>query len=273
MFSSEELGSLRLSMVRLAEQAGQGILQVYAQADLGITHKTDDSPLTQADLVSHHTIVEGLQNQERRLPILSEESQAIPYQERQPWSAFWLVDPLDGTKEFIQRNGQFTVNIALIEEGIPILGVVHAPVLSTTYSAARGGGAFKQASGQPEQPIRVADYPVTPCRVVASRSHAGSETTDFLERLRQTVGEVSVVSMGSSLKFCLVAEGSAHLYPRFGPTMEWDTAAAHAIVQEAGGEVTTLQGDPLRYNKPDLLNPYFMVFGNPVAGLWPALVG
>ncbi|MEN9222888.1 MAG: 3'(2'),5'-bisphosphate nucleotidase CysQ, partial [Thermostichus sp. BF3_bins_97] len=262
-----ELADLLSRVARLSEAAGQAILQIYRQEQVHVSAKADHSPLTEADLASHHLIVGGLQALTPGIPVLSEESGQIPYPERQDWQRFWLVDPLDGTKEFIQRNGQFTVNIALIEAGIPILGVVHAPVLNLTYTAAQKLGAYRG-----DEPIHTRPYPQERLQVVASRSHANPETEQFLERLQQRFGPLEVSSVGSSLKFCRVAEGSAHLYPRFGPTMEWDTAAAQCVVEQAGGTVTNLHGDPLRYNKPDLHNPPFMVAAEAVAQLWQDLL-
>ena len=186
-------------------------------------------------------------------------SPGIAAERRQAWRRFWLVDPLDGTREFIKRNGEFTVNIALIEDGAPVLGVVHAPALELTYWAARGRGAFKQAGLSEPVAIRACDYRSTGLRIVASRSHAG----EVLPRFLAALGDPPCVSQGSSLKLCLVADGTANLYPRFGPTMEWDVAAAHCIVNEAGGSVTAVDGAPLRYGKADLHNPWFVVAGNP----------
>jgi 3'(2'), 5'-bisphosphate nucleotidase len=195
---------------------------------------------------------------------LSEESAAAEYETRRLWRSYWLVDPLDGTKEFIKRNGEFTVNIALIEDGVPVMGVVHAPVLDVTYYAERGRGAFVQRGDAPATPIRaVLHAKGEPVKVVASRSHSDERTTALLARL----GEHECVSMGSSLKLCLVAEGKAHLYPRLGPTMEWDTAAAHAVVNVAGGMVVDSAGEPLRYNKPDLHNSEFFVCHREYAGV------
>lgn len=190
--------------------------------------------------------------------MLSEESKVEGYEVRKHWKRFWIVDPLDGTKEFIRRNGEFTVNIALIEGNEAILGVVFAPVLGVCYLAARGEGAFKVKNGFQER-IRASGYKNGPLKVVASRSHRGPELEAFLNRLTGA----EFVNMGSSLKLCLVAEGAAHLYPRFGPTMEWDTAAAQCVVEEAGGSVKDLLGRRLQYNKEDLLNHYFIAAGNP----------
>lgn len=234
-------------------------MTVYSQPDGKIVFKDDRSPLTEADLVSNQIIVDGLARLTPDIPVLSEESAAIAYEQRAGWQRFWLVDPLDGTKEFIKRNGEFTVNIALIEHGKPVLGVVHAPALNVCYSGAIDAGAFvERAQGGPE-PIHVgvrdADHAI---KVVASRSHRDARTTALLDRL----GAYECISMGSSLKFCLVAEGSAHFYPRLGPTMEWDTAAAHAIVNAAGGRVCDLSGADLHYNKADLHNPEFFVMNS-----------
>jgi 3'(2'), 5'-bisphosphate nucleotidase len=249
---------LRAAVVALAEDAGRAILEVYAR-DFEVSLKDDASPLTEADLASHRSIVAGLARLTPALPVLSEEAvDEAPFETRRAWRRFWLVDPLDGTKEFVKRNGEFTVNIALIEDGRPVLGVVHAPVLGRSYSARVGEGAWRHAADAPPTHLAVASPPAATRRVVASRSHAGSETAALLDTLRQE-GPLDVVSRGSSLKFCLVAEGSAELYPRLGPTMEWDTAAAHCVVEQAGGHVVELGGEPLRYNKPSLLNPWFVV--------------
>lgn len=249
-------------IIRIAEGAGDAIMAIYQQTDIATTTKADRSPLTEADLASHRHIVSQLMTLTPDIPVLSEESEHLPYAERQAWRRFWLVDPLDGTKEFIKRNGEFTVNIALIEAGKPVLGVVYAPVLKTTYSAAQGSGAYKEEAGESTTRITVTEFSEGAERslqVVASRSHAGAETEAFLNQLRQHY-PLEVISSGSSLKFCLVAEGRAQLYPRFGPTMEWDTAAAQCIVEEAGGVVHQLRTQtPLSYNKADLHNPHFMV--------------
>lgn len=245
-----------LKVVDLAKQAGEAIMVVYHSGDAGATNKADESPLTLADLASHRVIVNGLTELTPGIPILSEEAADIAYVERSGWTRFWLVDPLDGTKEFIKRNGEFTVNIALIENGVPVLGVVYAPVLDVCYYAARGSGSYVQRGDAAAQVIsvkRIADG--KPIEVVASRSHSDARTAALLERL----GEHTCVSMGSSLKLCLVAEGAAHFYPRLGPTMEWDTAAAHAVVIAAGGTVCDSTGAELRYNKSDLHNPEFFV--------------
>lgn len=244
------------AIVSLAKQAGEAIMSVYRSGDAGATSKADESPLTLADLASHRVIVDGLSRLTPDIPILSEEAAEIPYAERSGWTRFWLVDPLDGTKEFIKRNGEFTVNIALIEDGAPVLGVVYAPVLDVCYYAARDDGAYMQRGDAAAQAISVERIASgESIKVVASRSHSDARTAALLERL----GEHDCVSMGSSLKLCLVAAGEAHFYPRLGPTMEWDTAAAHAVVMAAGGTVCDSTGAELRYNKPDLHNPEFFV--------------
>lgn len=247
----------RLSeVVVLAKRAGDAIMAVYLSGNVGETSKTDNSPLTLADLASHRVIVEGLDKLTPDIPVLSEEAADISCAERGGWPRFWLVDPLDGTKEFIKRNGEFTVNIALVENGVPVLGVVYAPVLDVCYYAARDSGAFVQHGTSAAQPIRTqSSNACEPIKVVASRSHSDARTAALLERL----GEHRCISMGSSLKLCLVAEGKARFYPRLGPTMEWDTAAAHAVVIAAGGTVCDSTGAELRYNKPDLHNPEFFV--------------
>ncbi|MCP5196827.1 MAG: 3'(2'),5'-bisphosphate nucleotidase CysQ [Gammaproteobacteria bacterium] len=244
----------------LAAEASERILEVYATA-FDVTAKEDNSPLTAADLASHRAIVAGLRALTPAIPVLSEESAAIPFTERMQWRRYWLVDPLDGTKEFIKRNGEFTVNIALIEDHEPVLGVVRVPVTGLCYFAARSYGAFREEPGQPSQPIAVEPLrPHRPIRVVGSKSHGGLGLQKFVTAL----GAHRLVTIGSSLKLCQVAEGVADVYPRLGLTSEWDTAAAHAIVNMAGGQVVSAEtGQPLRYNVRDsLLNPYFIVYGD-----------
>ena len=246
------------ALLDIAGTAGRAILEVYHQ-DFAVEHKDDSSPLTAADLAAHAAIVKGLGTLDPDTPILSEEAAATPYRVRAGWRRYWLIDPLDGTREFIKRNGEFTVNIALIEDGRPVLGVVHVPVSGVSYVGVDGQGAWKiEADGTP-RPIRVRTSRPQRLRVAGSRSHAGDSLQAFLER----IGEHEIVSMGSSLKLCLVAEGAADIYPRLGPTSEWDTAAAQAVVEAAGGRVTDTQLQPLRYNtKESLLNPHFLVFGD-----------
>jgi 3'(2'), 5'-bisphosphate nucleotidase len=253
--TKHDLSQLMQDVEKLARTAGAGIMDVYDSDDFGEISKSDNSPLTRADLASHKIIVEGLSRLEPRYPVLSEEAAAIPYAERSQWNSFWLVDPLDGTKEFLKRNGEFTVNIALVEDGVPILGVVYAPVLDVCYYAARGAGAFVERGNGIAQAINAVGHGGGPIKVVASRSHSDARTDALLKRL----GSHECISMGSSLKLCLVAEAAAHFYPRLGPTMEWDTAAAHAVVNEAGGMVCDFSEVPLRYNKEDMHNPEFMV--------------
>jgi len=245
-------------VMAIAIDAGRAIMEIYEQPAGNVVLKPDQSPLTEADLASHRIITEGLSKLEPKWPILSEESTQIPPERRQSWPRFWLVDPLDGTKEFLKHNGEFTVNIALIDNGSPVLGIVHAPALNVSYAGAKGLGAYVQRGDAEKQRIEVVPHRENePLRIVASRSHSDPRTAALLERL----GDHECVGMGSSLKLCLVAEGVAHLYPRLGPTMEWDTAAAHAVVNEAGGMVCDISGRELAYNKADLHNPEFFVLG------------
>ncbi len=252
--------------ITISEEAGKAIMDVYSRGEIKTTYKDGGSPLTLADMASHNIILEKLQKKTPHIPVLSEESKNVPYGTRKSWKTFWLVDPLDGTKEFINRNGEFTVNVALIDGGKTVLGVVHAPVLRTTYYASAGKGAFKKICKNDERPseINVSGYHKEKLIVVASRSHGNK----MLESFRKKVGDAEFINMGSSLKLCLVAEGKAHLYPRLGPTMEWDTAAAQCVVESAGGTVTDLCKETLNYNKPNLLNPFFMVSGTPPFPWW-----
>jgi 3'(2'), 5'-bisphosphate nucleotidase len=248
--------TLLQTAIKAAEAACKDILEVYNSGDFQSEAKGDNSPLTLADKKAHTTISKILKS--TSLPILSEEGKSIPYEERKNWEYFWMVDPLDGTKEFIKRNGEFTVNIALIYKSAPVLGVVAVPVTGITYFSAAGRGAFiKQGDKEIKLPSHhQVDLATSGLRVVASRSHMNDETQDFINKLK----EPSLVSKGSSLKFMLLAEGNADVYPRYAPTMEWDTAAAHAIVNEAGAKVLQFgKKEELVYNKPDLLNPYFLV--------------
>ncbi|MEZ2575688.1 MULTISPECIES: 3'(2'),5'-bisphosphate nucleotidase CysQ [Buttiauxella] len=237
---------------QLAREAGVAIMQVYeGQKPLEATHKSDDSPVTAADIAAHTIILKGLQALTPEIPVLSEEDPQT-WETRQHWQRYWLVDPLDGTKEFLKRNGEFTVNIALIENGKAVLGVVFAPVLNVMYSAAEGK-AWKEENGARNQ-IHVRD--ARPPLVVISRSHGDDELKEYLHQL----GEHQTTSIGSSLKFCLVAEGQAQLYPRFGPTNIWDTAAGHAVAAAAGAHVHDWQGKSLDYTpRESFLNPGFRV--------------
>lgn len=245
------------SISATARLAGAAIMRIYKR-DFDVQHKGDGSPLTEADLAAHNLISEQLAELNPEWPILSEESRDIPYAERAGWQRYWLIDPLDGTKEFVNRNGEFTVNIALIENGKPVLGVVYAPVMDILYTGCADTATMQVAHELPKE-IHVRQFSgENPC-LVASRSHAGEALNAAIERLRDRFGDIDKLSMGSSFKLCLVAEGRADLYPRLGLTSEWDTAAAHAIVTAAGGRVTTLGGDDLCYNKENLLNPWFLV--------------
>jgi len=246
------------SVADLARDAGRRILEIY-ESDFAVQHKEDRSPLTAADMAAHNAIVAGLQVLTPELPVLSEESKDVPYAERRQWNTYWLVDPLDGTREFIKRNGEFTVNIALIHGTESVLGVVHVPVSGLIYKACRGGGAFKQPRDGEAHPIHVRERAGDPLVVAGSRSHRG----DSLQHFLGNIGDYEMISMGSALKLCLVAEGRADIYPRLGPTSEWDTAAAQCVVEEAGGRVTDTDMNILRYNTKDsLLNPEFLVFGD-----------
>jgi len=242
----------------IAETAGRTILDVY-ETDFAVDAKADASPITEADRRAHDVIRAGLAALPGERPILSEEARAVPWEVRRHWRDYWLVDPLDGTKEFIQRNGQFTVNIALVRAGRPLLGVVHVPVSGVTYGGIVGQGAWRRTRGGGKEAIHVQPLGDRPVRVVGSRSHRGPDLDGYLERL----GPHEMVPMGSSLKFCIVAEGNADVYPRLGPTSEWDTAAAEAVLTAAGGRVVASDGQPIAYNKgPDLLNPWFIASGD-----------
>ena len=246
-------------LVDVSRRAGLEILEWY-EGDMGVTLKSDDSPLTRADLASHELINAELLKQWPEIPVLSEESADIPWETRQKWRQYWLVDPLDGTKEFINRNGEFTVNIALIRDHQPVLGVVHVPVTDISYFGARTAGAWRQHGTADATTIGVRQPAALPAVIVGSRSHANPELASQLKKL----GPHELISMGSSLKFCRVAEGLADFYPRLGPTSEWDTAAAQAVVEAAGGHVVKTDGSPLGYNhKETYLNPHFFVFGDP----------
>lgn len=262
------------AVANLTLRAGAAIMDIYRR-DFHVETKSDSSPLTEADLAAHTLICDGLR-QLSNAPVLSEESKGISYEDRKNWTEFWLVDPLDGTKEFIKRNGEFTVNIALISGGVPVAGFVYAPVLNKLYCGVQGVGAFITAAAPGESLPDIAgfsdlpgvytrlpaDLPADPAilRVVASRSHRNQETDELIAQLSAGYADTEIVSSGSSLKLCLVAEGKADVYPRLGPTMEWDTAAAQAVVEAAGKTCVEFESKtPLRYNKKNLLNPYFLV--------------
>src|SRR5277367_529485 len=253
-----DLHALAASLIPIVARAGAAIMQVY-DAGFTVQHKEDDSPLTLADLESQRVIIEGLTEITPDIPILSEESVQAPWAERQRWRELWVVDPLDGTREFVKRNGEFTVNIALVVDHEPVLGVVSAPAQGLLFWGARGLGAFSHPRGAAQTPIHVAE-PRHPLRVVGSRSHPSAETAGYLARL----GPHVMRGIGSSLKFCLVAAGDAELYPRFGPTSEWDTAAGQALLEAAGGQVTRPDGHRLRYNcRESVINGDFLAFSHP----------
>lgn len=260
-----------LEAIDAAMRAGEDILSIYdnPSSDFKIEKKADNSPLTIADKKAHETITGILD--ETPYPILSEEGKHLPYSERKSWSTLWIVDPLDGTKEFIKRNGEFTVNIALVHHAIPVMGVIYLPVKKELYFGAVGMGAYKLSDittrGMMSLEKLIASAVRLPQKnmhekfvIVASRSHLSLETEDYIEEMKRIHPEVELISSGSSIKICLVAEGMADVYPRFAPTMEWDTAAGHAIVRAAGMEIYQAgKEEPLRYNKEDLLNPWFIV--------------
>ena len=265
-----DLIALANEVAHIARYAGADILEVYSEGTDTVLVKADDSPLTQADLRAHRHIIAGLDALCPRLPVLSEESAQVPFEERRRWPQYWLVDPLDGTREFLSRNGEFTVNIALIVGHAPTLGVVYAPVPQTLYIGVVGAGAWRSIHGSPVQAISVQPHASTPVRVVGSKSHRGASLDSYLVKL----GSHKLVPIGSSLKLCLVADGSAYLYPRLGPTSEWDTAAGQAVVVAAGGFVVTTHGTPLEYNrKADLLNPEFLVYADSNRDWLGALAG
>lgn len=246
-------------IIAIAQKAGDVIMEIYVK-DFTVEYKDDKSPLTEADRRANDIIVEGLSALPMKFPILSEEGKRIPYNERKNWEYFWMVDPLDGTKEFIKKNDEFTVNIALIHKNVPVLGVVYAPALNEMYWAKQGDGAFKNGD---RLPMQINHYPEKLLRVVASKSHLSIETQVHIDNLAKTTELIECVSKGSSLKLCMVAEGSADIYPRLAPTMEWDTAAADAVVREAGKiTVDYHKNSSLIYNKENLLNPWFVVKKN-----------
>jgi len=245
-------------VVHIAKEAGDAIMEIYGR-DFSIGYKNDNSPLTEADLKSNEIICNALFSLYPKIPILSEENKAAHYNDRKEWDFFWLIDPIDGTKEFVKKNGEFTVNIALIYKDTPVLGVVYAPVLGDIYFAKKSEGAFKN---EKRLPLEINTQLEKYLNVVASKSHLSEETQKFIDKLARSTQKLNLVSKGSSLKLCMVAEGSADIYPRLAPTMEWDTGAAHAIVLESGKQVVQYENNkPLVYNKEDLLNPWFIVKG------------
>jgi 3'(2'), 5'-bisphosphate nucleotidase len=253
-------------LIEASLKAGEEILRVYAK-DFQVETKSDESPLTEADKNAHLAIMSFLE--QTGLPILSEEGKHMDYSERKDWNQFWLVDPLDGTKEFVKKNGEFTVNIALIENGLPVYGIIYAPVLKKLFVGNVGNEAWIAENIETSSTVdfvleQKISIPKSKCAepyiVVASRSHFSPETQEFVDEMKKEKGEIDFASMGSSLKICLVAEGVADIYPRFGPTMEWDTGAGHAIAKAAGKMVTDHStGKEMRYNKENLLNNWFIV--------------
>jgi len=248
--------SILPDVIKIADEASEKVLHIY-QSDFKVNYKEDHSPITAADIASHDIIVKGLRQISRDIPILSEEGEEIPWEERKKWRRFWLIDPIDGTKDFTQRTGEFTVNIAMIEDGEPVMGVVTAPALKEAFWGIKGEGAHMRDRTGRVHRIRVAE-PKDTLRVVASKNHLNEETRAFID----TLGAHETVQAGSSLKFCRIAEGHADIYPRMGPTSEWDTAAAHAVLVAAGGKVQTPEGQPLVYGKENILNPNFIAAGN-----------
>ena len=280
MIDTNGYEALLIEAIAAALQAGREIMDVY-DSEFAVEHKADNSPLTRADKKSHELLMRLLSRMD--LPILSEEGREIPYDERKKWERLWIIDPLDGTKEFIKRNDEFTVNIALVEYGIPVLGVVYAPVKRALYFAAKTIGAFKNENPaqldwlkkesdrsnymelferlvQKSTQLPVERPQRLPFVIVGSRSHASPELKKFVEEKRREHGQVEFISAGSSLKICFVAEGKADMYPRMGPTCEWDTAAGQAVAEMAGAKLLDFKtGEPLRYNRSDVLNPWFIV--------------
>ena len=244
----------------IAKKAGNEIIKIYQQ-DFEVDYKADNSPLTKADLKSNEIIIESLKDLYPEIPILSEENKEVPYNIRRNWEYFWLVDPLDGTKEFVKKNGEFTVNIALIHKDTPVLGVIYAPVLEVLYYAQKEKGAFKQEKNKKPQRLPICrEVNNDTLKVIVSKSHYSQETRDFVNNLKNKHEKtIEFIRIGSSLKLCLIAEGKADIYPRLAPTMEWDIAAGQAIVEESKGRITKYKTkESIKYNKQNLLNPYFV---------------
>jgi 3'(2'), 5'-bisphosphate nucleotidase len=245
----------------IAKKAGDEIMRIYQQ-DFDVDYKKDNSPLTKADIHSNEVIIKNLENLYPDIPILSEENKEIPYEIRKNWEYFWLIDPLDGTKEFVKKNGEFTVNIALIYKNIPVLGAIYAPALNLLYYAQKEKGAYKQEKNKKPQRLPIYNHTDNGIlKVIVSKSHYNQETKEFVNNLKnQYKKTIEFIHIGSSLKLCLIAEGKADIYPRLAPTMEWDTAAGQVIVEQAGGKVIEFKNKKyLKYNKQNLLNPYFIV--------------
>ena len=248
----------------IARKAGEAILEIYQQDDLGIQTKSDTTPVTRADLRANAVIEAGLESLPAQYPILSEESVHTPFEQRRHWHRYWLVDPLDGTKEFINRNGQFTVNIALIEDGYPLFGMVHVPASNTSYWGGKGLGAFRQRDDQP--PVSIRPRPFAPDRevvVLGSRSYGTERARSYLQKLKSFYPGLEPRGVGSALKSCFIADGQADIYPRLGPTSEWDTGAVQAVVEGSGGLFLNPEGERFAYNrKEDLKNSDFLVIGD-----------
>jgi 3'(2'), 5'-bisphosphate nucleotidase len=243
---------------RIARTAAERIMEVYSRT-FCVEQKADSSPVTEADLAANQVIIAGLSALTPEWPVLSEEGEPVPFEQRQQWQCYWLVDPLDGTREFIKGNGEFTINIALIDSGQPVLGVIHVPVTGDCYFATLGGGAFKRLKNSVAEQMRVRRWEGSPITIAGSRSHQSEGFKQLLNRF----DDYQLLTLGSSLKSCYVAEGRADLYARLGPTGEWDTAAAQCILEEAGGHLTDLELNPLSYNRREsLINPPFIAFGD-----------
>ncbi len=247
-------------ILNIAKEAGEKILEIYTR-DFIVETKKDQSPLTEADKASHEVIFKNLTQLYPNITVLSEEGKDFPYEERKNWESFWLVDPLDGTKEFIKKNGEFTVNIALIEGEYPVLGVIYLPVLGIFYFGIKDKGAYKIDSDGKISEIKVNEPSTKNITIVESRSHPSKDLEEFLNSLNKHYSSIERLQRGSSLKLCAVAEGLADIYPRLGPTMEWDIAAGQAIIEAAGGKVAKLDGERFKYNKENLKNDYFLAYG------------
>jgi len=267
-----DLEALEAPLIALCERASVAIMQVYdaAQSPL-VAYKSDQSPVTAADTSAHKIIVAGLRRLTPELPVLSEEQSLPTFSERRRWQRYWLVDPLDGTREFIDRNGEFTINIALIDGGRPLLGVVYVPLERRAYYGLVGSGAWKVGGGD-RKALAVSGAPAASVRVLTSARQLNDELEACLQQLRGTVAQLQRLKVGSALKFCRLAEGSGDIYPRFSPCCEWDTGAGQALLEAAGGALVTADGEALRYNsKPSLINPNFYALGGSVAQWWPLL--
>ncbi len=257
-----ELAEWLPEVIHIARKAGEKILQIYC-TDFTVTSKNDDTPVTCADLAAHELIQAGLETLTPKLPVLSEESEQIPFAQRANWPTYWLVDPLDGTKEFIAHSGEFSVNIALVHGHQAVMGVIYSPVKKCVYYAIRGGGAFYQQDNKAALAIQVRNSTRQKIVLAGTQAKFSTEMQSFVNNLSRTANGYKMIKMGSSLKSCLIAQGVADIYARLGPTSEWDTAAAQCIVEEAGGLITDTLMQPLQYNtKASLLNPHFFVFGD-----------